>query len=346
MRKFLFLVLLITLSFCCKAQDLKEIYSKSISSLVTLKSVDVLGFGFFIDKDLIVTNYQVINKARIGAAKAVLNNDISVDVLGYVAADEELNLVILKLNYGEGIPLKLNITKPVAASKLYLFNHKKDDDIDIIEGNMIELKDYGTIQMIQMSASIILRNSGFPVLNKNGDVVGVSVPSPVQDTNTNFAIPIEKVKILLANRKSYVEELSALNPPQAIIQTNTPEKSELVEQNLNQGNAKFLAKDYKGAEEKFTNAINFAPSDPDAYVFRGQTRYMQMKFKEALEDFNKAIDLAPDFAEAYDLRGVTKGELGDKEGACEDWQKSYELGFNEAFKLIKEFCDLEKEKEK
>jgi TolA-binding protein len=344
MRKFLFLVIIFILSFSSKAQDLQEVYSKSLPSLVTLKSVDVLGFGFFIDKDLVVTNYQVINKARIGAAKAVLNNDVSVDVLGYVAADEELNLVILKLNYGDGIPLKFAGAKPIPGSKLFLFNHKSGDDFDIIEGSMVELKDYGTIQMIQMSTSIILKNSGLPVLNKNNDVIGVSVPSPIQDTSTNFAIPIEKVKTLLVNKKSYVEELSALNPPQATIQTNTPEKSELVEQNLNLGNAKFLAKDYKGAEEKFTNAINFAPSDPDAYVFRGQTRYMQMKFKEALEDFNKAIDLAPDFAEAYDLRGVTKGELGDKEGACEDWQKSYELGFNEAFKLIKEFCDLEKEK--
>lgn len=341
MKKSLFYIFGFLFSFSVYAQDIKNIYEKVSPSLVTLRSVDVLGFGFFIDKDLVVTNYQVINKARMGSAKAILNTDQAIDVLGYVAADEELDLVILKVDYKEGVPLVLSSKSLIPQAKLYLFSNKVEEKINVYEGNFIEVKDFGNIKMIQIGASIITFNSGFPVLEKDGEVVGISVLSPVQDTNTNFAVPAEKIIELLARKSEYISEIKSLSPPPTI-EINKQEKSELLKQFLNQGNAKLLAKDYKGAIDKFTSAIKLAPNDPDAYVFRGQAKYLLMQYKDALDDFNRAIDIEPSFAEAYDLRGIAKAELGDKTGACEDWIKSYELGFNEAFKLIKEFCDIEK----
>lgn len=341
MKRLIFLVLSFLICFTGRAQDLQSVYYKSMPSLVTLKSFDVLGFGFFIDKDLVVTNYQVINKARMGVAKAVVTGDKSYDVVGYVAANEEQNLVILKINTTEGVPLKFTEKAPVAGDKLYLFNPKGDETIGINEGSLKEIKDYGTIKLIQMTAALSMENSGLPVLNAEGKVIGISVPSPIADTNINFAIPYEKIQELLATKREVPDELKTLQPPHVATNEHR-EKSEQLSQFINQGNTKLLAKDYKGAIEKFNLAIRLAPTDPDAYVFRGQARVLLLQYKDALVDFNKAIDLEPNFAEAYDLRGIARAELGDKEGACEDWIKSYELGFNEAFKLVKEFCEMDK----
>jgi tetratricopeptide (TPR) repeat protein len=343
MKKAIFLICSLFFIISATAQDMQSIYYKSMPSLVTLRSVDDLGYGFFVDKDLVVTNYQVINKARMGAAKAVLNDGTSLDVTGYVAASEELNLVILKVNAAQGIPLELAQSAPVADEKLYLFLHKNDGTLGIGEGSVIEMKDFGTIKLIQIGASVVLQNSGLPVLSAEGHLLGISVPSPILDTNYNFAIPTEKIRELLSTKKDIPDDLKTLNPPK-VIQTENREKSALVSQYINQGNTRLLAKDYKGAIEKFSNAIRLAPSDPDAYVFRGQAKVLLLQYKDALDDFNKAIDIEPNFAEAYDLRGVARAELGDKTGACEDWEKSYELGFNEAFQLLREFCDVEKDK--
>lgn len=340
MKKFIILILCLTLGFSAFAQDKESVLEKSSFSLVTLRSFDILGYGFFIESDLVVTNYQVINKARSGAAKAVFGNNKSVDVLGFVAANEEANLVILKIDYNFGVPMDLADTTCEAGDLLYLFNYSEGEKIAIEEGSLNELKDYGYIEMLKITCPYKSQNSGFPVLNKSGEVVGISIPSVINDTSFSYGIAVSKLKELYDSKKSYVEDLKSLSPPM-FINTNAPNKSEMVTQFINQGNSRYQAKDYKGAEEKFSSAINLAPGDPDAYLFRGQARIMLLKYKDALSDFNKAIDIEPAFAEAYDLRGIARAELGDKIGACEDWVKSYELGFNEAFMLIKEFCDVE-----
>lgn len=342
MKKIAFIILLIIVAGSCFAQDMQKICNKALPSVVTLRCVDVLGYGFFIDKDLVVTNYKVINKARVGAAKVVMaGTGVSYDVLGYLSANEENDLVLLKVNTQEGITLKLNET-PQSKGKVYFFDNSNEQKFSLKEGNIREIKDYGSNQLIQISASIVVSSSGLPVLDENGTVIGIAVVSPVKDTNENLAIPSGKITELLKNKKETVQALKDLNPPQTIEKDKNPAKSVMVEQYLNAGNAKIYSKDYKGAIEKFTLAISLAPFDADAYVFRGQAKYLSMEYKDALEDYNKAIEIQSDYAEAWDLRGIVKAELGDKNGACEDWNKSYELGFNNAFKLLKQFCDLDK----
>ncbi len=38
-------------------------------------------------------------------------------------------------------------------------------------------------------------------------------------------------------------------------------------------------------------------------------------------------------------RGVAKHFLKDTQGACKDWHKAGKLGFDEAYVLIKQFCN-------
>jgi hypothetical protein len=345
MKRIAFLIISIFIVSFGFAQETKNLYDKTLPSIVALKCVDLLGYGFFVGKDLVVTNYQVINKARVGGAKAVVcKSGISYDVLGYVAANQENDLVLLKIDCTDGLPLQLNVVTQTKGNNIFYFNTSNDLDISLDKGMVREIKDYGSGEFIQISASAIFLNSGFPLLDEKGEVAGVSVPSPIRDTNSNFAIPASKVKDLIENKKESIQGLKDLSPAQIIIKDKAPEKSEIVMKYLDQGNAKILSKDYKGAIDKFTMAIKLAPGDPDAYVFRGQARYLIMEYKNAIEDFNMAIDIQPSYAEAFDLRGIAKAELGDKTGACEDWQKSYEQGFNSAFQLLKKFCDLDKMK--
>jgi tetratricopeptide (TPR) repeat protein len=107
---------------------------------------------------------------------------------------------------------------------------------------------------------------------------------------------------------------------------------------LKKGYRKVTMKEYKSAVQVYTRILEINPENPEALAYRGLCKYHLKDFEGALIDFNRAILQQPDYAEAYDLRGVVKGELGDKEGACSDWKKAFELGFNDAFQLIKEFC--------
>ena len=59
---------------------------------------------------------------------------------------------------------------------------------------------------------------------------------------------------------------------------------------------------------------------------------------QCLEDCNKAIELNPKADNAYLYRGRVFYKLGNKIKACEDWSKSGELGNEEAYKFISQYC--------
>lgn len=85
------------------------IYQKAVNSVVTIETNEGLGSGFFIEKNLVATNYHVIEDAN--SAVIYLNNtNTSYEVEGYVALDEQNDLAILKVKYDAGVPLKLSQT--------------------------------------------------------------------------------------------------------------------------------------------------------------------------------------------------------------------------------------------
>ena len=51
------------------------------------------------------------------------------------------------------------------------------------------------------------------------------------------------------------------------------------------------------------------------------------------------IELNPKNKEAYSNRGIAKLNLKDKNGACLDWSKAGELGYEEAYDMIKKNCN-------
>ncbi len=55
----------------------------------------------------------------------------------------------------------------------------------------------GSDKLIQMTAPLSLGNSGGPVLNRKGEVIGVSVFTIRDGQNLNFAIPSNYLKTLL-----------------------------------------------------------------------------------------------------------------------------------------------------
>lgn len=79
--------------------------------------------------------------------------------------------------------------------------------------------------------------------------------------------------------------------------------------------------------------------DAEAYFYKGYAKYNLGDHYGAIQDYNKAIEINPDVAEAYLNRGSAKYNLGDKKGACLDWSKAGELGYYEAYKSIKQFCN-------
>ncbi|MBU1319156.1 MAG: tetratricopeptide repeat protein [candidate division Zixibacteria bacterium] len=72
-----------------------------------------------------------------------------------------------------------------------------------------------------------------------------------------------------------------------------------VDGNLASAWTKFTAKDYAGAETVFTDVINHAGDNAQAYMGRGWCRALETEFATAVTDFNDAIDKGLTTADAY-----------------------------------------------
>ncbi|HEY9649451.1 MAG TPA: DnaJ domain-containing protein [Coleofasciculaceae cyanobacterium] len=89
--------------------------------------------------------------------------------------------------------------------------------------------------------------------------------------------------------------------------------------------AKALDKDYQGAIEDYTQAIELNPRFVEAYVKRAATRYKQGDARGALQDCNQALHINPDLAQAYYYQGRARYRLGYTQAAIEAYTQAIRL---------------------
>ena len=106
----------------------------------------------------------------------------------------------------------------------------------------------------------------------------------------------------------------------------------------NRGKVKYKLQDYRGAISDYNKAIVINPNYALAYENRGLAKFYTKDFTSAIDDFTTAININPNDKEAYYGRGLTNILLGNKNKGCLDLSKAGELGHENAYNTIKEFC--------
>jgi len=91
------------------------------------------------------------------------------------------------------------------------------------------------------------------------------------------------------------------------------------------GDAKFNAREFRGALEDYEAGIALDPDDWTLYSGRGNAHNELGDWLSAIDDFNKALALNPEGATLFNNRGVAKAKSGDFEGGFQDLSKSLEL---------------------
>ncbi|ARM31433.1 tetratricopeptide repeat protein [Prosthecochloris sp. HL-130-GSB] len=91
------------------------------------------------------------------------------------------------------------------------------------------------------------------------------------------------------------------------------------------GLEKLKQKDFDGAFEDFSAAIEKDPDFAEAYLNRGFVHGNRGELQSALEDFNKAIELDPEYLEAYFNRGFIYGYFEEYEKSFADFSKVIEF---------------------
>ncbi len=155
--------------------DFSGIIDQAVKSVVTVRTDVSQGSGFIITKDgHIVTNYHVIDGAR---AATIITSDKENHPVSLIGFDRELDVALLKIdgNYEE---LELaNSDSVVVGERVVAIGNPLGLQFSVTQGIVSQLHrpgPNGIEAYIQIDASLNPGNSGGPLINKQGEVIGVN----------------------------------------------------------------------------------------------------------------------------------------------------------------------------
>jgi hypothetical protein len=193
----------LTMALLCTfgyGQDASKIYKSTVKSTVTIETGNSIGSGFFVAPNIIATNYHVvagasyINASINGTSKKYRTTSIA-------AVDRKADLILFNVSGANAAPLPLSPIKVEIGQQIYVIGSPKGLEATISDGIISGRRNMSGNERLQISAPISPGSSGGPVINAKGEVIGISVSQMAEGQNLNFAIPVNKVKELLAQAK-------------------------------------------------------------------------------------------------------------------------------------------------
>ena len=181
-----------------KELNAKEVYSKCAPSTVELQVTkydgDYIGSGFFLYSGVIVTNFHVVDGAY--DIKVINYKGKSYDVQKVLAYDEELDLAVLTIDAVTD-HLTLYSDDIMVGEDVYALGSPKGLSGSLSKGIVSSAsREYDGVEYLQITAPISGGNSGGPLINSYGEVIGVNTFVLLESQNLNFAVEIYQINKL------------------------------------------------------------------------------------------------------------------------------------------------------
>lgn len=169
------------------------------SAVVTVFAGGGHGSGFVISDDLILTNNHVV-----GASNSVnIQLDSDIEVIGKViASNSSRDVALVKLDVSLPTHFKLRQELPNIGEEVYALGSPLDESLksSLSKGIVSAFREENKLNYIQSDVNVVSGNSGGPLIDKNGNVVGITVSGIYLNKapqGVNFFIPIdEAIKVL------------------------------------------------------------------------------------------------------------------------------------------------------
>lgn len=190
----------------------EEIYERVSPSVVVITaespSSTSSGTGFFYKNgSTVVTNYHVIKDCS--TASITLTNGNEYDVLNVLGYDKEKDIAILEVDYKKGTPLDIRNNDVKTGETVYAIGNS----LGFLEGSLSEgivstaKRDVDGQIYIQTTASVTHGNSGGPLIDSYGKVIGIVSAGFGDGLDLNLAIPISRVDTISTSNPSKLDEI-------------------------------------------------------------------------------------------------------------------------------------------
>lgn len=183
--------------------DLKpeKIYRKVLPAVMTLEVENFAGERFVgsavlaLADDIAITAWHVVSDAF--SVRAVFADGSRVKVEGCVNIDGQRDLALLKLERPmPGRKATLSPHLQAIATRVFVIGAPKGYSFSITDGLVSQLREVDGVTQYQISCPISPGNSGGPLLNDRGEVIGITSWTKSDAQNLSFAVPSREIERL------------------------------------------------------------------------------------------------------------------------------------------------------
>jgi len=316
------LVLFFASSIVHAQETLPDLVRRVKPTVVAITTYDangealMTGSGFFVGPGKVVTNLHVVRGANRAEIKTLDGKGRIYPVTGALAIDEEGDLTLL----GVDMPLErgrvseLATTLPDEGEQIFVIGNPLKLEGSVSDGIVSAVREVPNVgRIIQITAPISHGNSGSPVFNLRGQVLGVVTIKVTNGQNINLAIAASRIEQLKADKLRPLTEISSKS------------KAELAETLYRTGLDSLWLGNYDNAVGYFETAVNKNPKRAEAWVQVGYCKVKQGKNAEAIRAYQQALQLKPDDPEIHNKLGDAYYFAGRLREAIESYTEAARL---------------------
>jgi S1-C subfamily serine protease len=282
-------------------QTLPELVRRVKPSVVAIATYDsqgealMTGSGFFLRPGQVVTNLHVIRGAQRTEIKTLDGKGRVFAVAGVLAVDEEGDLALLSIEMPLDRPRSsvLASVLPDEGEQIVVIGNPLKLEGSVTDGIVSAVREVPNVgKIIQITAPISHGNSGSPVFNMKGEVVGVVTVKVTNGQNINLAIAAARVSQLEPGPLRAIGSLPARE-----------RANDVAESSYRTGLDSLWLGNYDNALGYFETAANRNPRRADAWVQVGYCKVKQGKSVEAIRAYQHALELKPNSEEIHNKLG-------------------------------------------
>jgi tetratricopeptide (TPR) repeat protein len=316
-----------------QAEQTQQILEKNQEGVVYLKAIGdkketiAEGSGFFVEKGVMATSYQLISQAKSVEGRDF--NGKKVKIEGILAVDKNLNIALLETK-GKALLLSLGNSDELALGKtVYAIGADESGEIRASQGtvrNILEVEP--TKRFAESSLSVPQSFNGAPLVDVDGKVLGMII---IPETRLKFILPSNLIKTVqkknLVKFKDYKHEdylttlegaflagkVASLLDETGRAQNYLEKVVELSPMNIEA--ISLLAsvynrqRNYEKAASTYKKVIELNNNMDNAYYQLGIVYLRLGKYREAIAPLQRAVELNPDYKDSYFYIGNAYKEL-------------------------------------
>jgi Flp pilus assembly protein TadD len=355
------------------AESLPELVRRVKPTVVAIVTYDakgeplLSGSGFFIRPGQVLTNLHVVEGARRVEVKTLDGKGRIYSSQGALDFDEEADLAVLSVDvpHERTRVIELTTNLPEEGEGVFVIGNPLRLEGSVSDGIVSAVREVPNLgKIIQTTAPISHGNSGSPIFNYRGQVVGIVTVKVTNGQNINLALASARLASLKPDKLTTYDALAARNRAmpggeasaewwyknglnslwlgnydgalgsfEQVVNKNPAR----VEAWIQVGYCKVKQGKMSDAIRAYKQALRLRPNSVEAYNKLGDAYYYASNFGEAIAAYRQAARLRPDLGEAFYNLGMTYLEIGDRNAALDQSRLLRQLDAELYQKLINEF---------